>query len=373
MSRWLLVAGDFSPLGGMDRANHALASFLVRRADDVTLVTHRAWDDLRASGARVINAARPFGSHLAGAPLLAAAGKRAATGSAPGTRSVVNGGNADIPDITWIHYLHAAHAPVVADGFVRRRRVRAAHEYFLRRERVVVPRARVVVCNSRRTARDVQQAYGVPIERLRVVYYGVDASAFAPITPGERAAARSELGLTAAHAVLFVGALNDRRKGFDRLFEAWRTVSRDTAWDVDLVVAGTGGELHAWRQRAEQAGMTGVHFLGFRPDIARVMAACDAIIHPARYEAYGLGVHEAICRGLPAIVSRHAGVAELFPEDLDGLLIDDVENAAEVAERIRKWRRAADDLGPRVEAFSSRLRRRSWDDMATEFVSAVTT
>ena len=42
------------------------------------------------------------------------------------------------------------------------------------------------------------------------------------------------------------------------------------------------------------------------------------MVHPARYEAYGLGVHEAICRGLPAIVSAGAGIAELYPADASG-------------------------------------------------------
>ena len=51
-----------------------------------------------------------------------------------------------------------------------------------------------------------------------------------------------------------------------------------------------------------------------------VFAACDLLIHPARYEAYGLAVHEALCRGLPALVSATAGVAERYPEDLGQLL-----------------------------------------------------
>ena len=47
-----------------------------------------------------------------------------------------------------------------------------------------------------------------------------------------------------------------------------------------------------------------VRFLGFRRDMPAVFAACDLLIHPARYEAYGLAVHEALCRGLPALVTR---------------------------------------------------------------------
>ena len=42
---WVIVTGDFTPLGGMDRANHALASYLARQGAEAHLVTHRAWAD----------------------------------------------------------------------------------------------------------------------------------------------------------------------------------------------------------------------------------------------------------------------------------------------------------------------------------------
>src|SRR6185436_10691385 len=47
MTPWLLASGDFVPLGGMDTANHALASYLARRSNGpVHLVAHRVSPDL---------------------------------------------------------------------------------------------------------------------------------------------------------------------------------------------------------------------------------------------------------------------------------------------------------------------------------------
>jgi glycosyltransferase involved in cell wall biosynthesis len=92
------------------------------------------------------------------------------------------------------------------------------------------------------------------------------------------------------------------------------------------------------------------------------------LVHPARYEAYGLGVHEAICRGIPAIVGARAGVAELYPDELRGLLIENVEDAREIADRIHRWRSDAAMIAEKVRPFSERLRSRSWDDMAAELV-----
>jgi glycosyltransferase involved in cell wall biosynthesis len=171
---------------------------------------------------------------------------------------------------------------------------------------------------------------------------------------------------------VFIGALGDRRKGFDRLFEAWQLLCRDGAWDADLAVTGQGAELSRWRRHAAASGLEGrITFLGFRDDVATVLAAADALVHPARYEAYGLGVHEAICRGLPAIVSAAAGVAERYPPDLSDLLIQDVEDAREIADRLRRWRNDLAGTALRVRPFSDRLRSRTWADMSAEIERAI--
>ena len=374
MKPWVLIAGDFTPLGGMDRANYALASALAaERGGDVHLVAHRVWPDLeRADAVRVHQVRRPFGSHLLGAPLLASAGERHARVAGRAAAVVANGGNADAGDVVWVHYLHAAHEPT-ARGFRQRLQAPAAHRYYLTRERRALARARVIVCNSRRTAADIAERHGIEASRLRVVYYGSDGSEFAPVSPDERAAARRELGWPDDRpSVLFVGALADRRKGFDRLFEAWTLLARDRGWDADLAVAGHGSELAAWQRRAGSAGLADrIRFLGFRRDVARVFAAADVLVHPARYEAYGLGVHEAICRGVPAIVSARAGVAETYPDDLRDLLIEDVERPEEIAARLQAWRQDMAGTAARVRVFSARLRARSWRDMSADFVRAV--
>ena len=366
-----MASGDYTPLGGMDRANHALALSLAARGDELELVTHRAWPDLHRNGVVVTPVPRPFGAHLLGTPLLSAIGGSRVRRARPGTRVIVNGGNVDTRDITWIHYLHAAHVPD-ARGVAAGLKERGARQYYLARERRVVRAARYVICNSRRTAADVTAAYDVPPERTRVVYYGVDPEAFAPVDPGARESARRALGLPAqGPVVLFVGALGDRRKGFDRLFEAWASLAREGGWGALLVAAGAGRELPRWRARAAHEGLASVRFLGFRPDIPTVMAAGDVIVHPARYEAYGLGVHEAICRGIPAIVSARAGVAEQLGPDFEPLLIADVESAAEIAARLRTWRNDMERFRGYAAGAGARLRARTWSGMAADFTAAV--
>ena len=374
MSVWLLVAGDFTTHGGMDTANFALASYLATRAegaDGVHLVSHAVAPDL-ASLARVTvhRAPRPLRAERFGEPLLRFTARRWQQRlAARHVRVVANGGNVDAGDLNWVHYVHAAFTPQAA-GTMNRARVTSNHRRYLEQEREALSHARVVICNSRRTASDVVERVGISERNVRIVYYGTDPARFSRIGAEERASARRALDVPDDRPLaLFVGALGDRRKGFDTLFDAWRSLCATPDWDVDLVVAGTGSELPAWRRRALET-MPGdrVRFLGFRRDMPALFAACDVLVHPARYEAYGLAVHEAICRGLPAIVTSSAGVAERYPGELGSLLLGDADSASELTTRLRAWR-SDSTMRSRVETFADRLRSRTWDQMSADIVS----
>ena len=372
--RWLIVAGDLTPLGGMDSANHALARYLASH-DEVHLVTHRAWPDLAALPAVTVHAAlRPFNRHVLGSPFLSRTGQavwRRLRG--PGAHAIVNGGNCRIADANWVHYLHAAN-PLSGDGsLARRTKMALNYRRDLAAERTAIRAARVVICNSRRTRDDVVDRLGVDPSQARVVYYGGDPVRFSRVDTARREAAKGVLLQPADRPLVgFVGALGDRRKAFDTVFSAWCRLCGCRNWDADLIVVGQGAELPAWRQRAEDAGVGDrIQFAGFRTDVPEILAALDALVHPARYEAYGLSVREALCRGVPAIVSASAGVAEHYPPELGGLLIADPNDPEELHGKLLTWRRDMEGFRSAVQPMSAALRGRTWDMMAGEIAEMV--
>jgi glycosyltransferase involved in cell wall biosynthesis len=371
---FLLVAGDFVRTGGMDRANFALASFLARSGHPVRLVAHRADPELAGRpGVSVRRVPKPLGSYFLGQWPLARAGRHeAGAARAAGGRVVVNGGNATFPDVNWVHYVHVAHRPEAA-GLFRRVKTWATHRLARRDERRALRVARVVVCNSDRTRRDVVELAGVHPARARVVYYGSDPARFYPADDPERAELRARFGWPADRpVVLFVGALGDRRKGFDTLFAAWAGLCKDADWDAVLAVVGTGAALPGWQARAAGAGLGDrVRFLGFRSDVPDLLRAADALASPTRYEAYGLAVHEALCCGLPALVSAAAGVAERYPPGLGDLLLPDPDDAADLAARLRRWRDDPGAARDRVGPLSAALRSYTWDDMGRDFLRVI--
>jgi glycosyltransferase involved in cell wall biosynthesis len=375
MNGVVLVSGDFVRTGGMDMPNFALAQHLACCGVSVQLVAYRVDDELaKHSNVHWRRVPKPLKSYLLGAPLLDRVGRREAERSlADGGRVIVNGGNCQVGDVNWVHYVHAAYGAASPGPVFRRAKGQLTHRLNLARERSALRAARMIIANSERTRRDLTERLGIDESRVRTVYYGIDAERFSPPDDAHRRQLRKQLAWPDRPQVAFVGALGDRRKGFDTLFAAWTRLCRNSAWDCDLVVAGHGAELDAWRGRARSDGLEErIRFLGFRKDVPDILAASDALVAPTRYEAYGLGVQEALCTGIPALVSAAAGVAERYPSDLSELLLDRPESADAVEAGLMNWRRHQDRLSQATREFAVSLRRRTWQTMAQEIHSSIT-
>ncbi len=82
-------------------------------------------------------------------------------------------------------------------------------------------------------------------------------------------------------------------------------------------------------------------------------------------------MHEAICCGLPAIVSANAGVAERYPQNLQDLLLPSPDNADDLTLRLLNWRNHQETYAAATASFSQRLRYYTWNDMSHAIVSAL--
>ena len=362
----------------MDRANYELARHL---AEDLGATVHLVAYYVSSPLADHPNVTwhrvrKPLNADLLAEPLLYHAGRKLARKlRGEGARVIVNGGNCAWPDVNWIHAVHTAwprrdtHAPALFRGRAAAYKLKARRD-----ERRALSQARTVVTNSERAREQVIADGRVTPGRVRSIYYGIDADVFHPPSPAERAAARKCLGWAVDRPVaLFIGALgHDRNKGFDLLFSAWEELCCDPAWDVDLAALGGGAEVGLWRERSERAGLGDrVRMLGRTKEAHDMLLASDLLVSPTHYEAYGLGVHEALCCGLPAFVTRTAGIAERYPAELDELLLAAPPTVADLVQRLRRWH--ADQAGyrDRVRGFSEKLRQRSWADMAREIVAYI--
>ncbi len=287
-------------------------------------------------------------------------------------RVVVNGINCNWADINWVHWIHQCWQP---SAFKAPLWFRFKHRLetwqATRLERTAFRSAKLLIANSERTRRDLMNLFGVPPERIHTVYPGTD-SVWNELTPERRDVGRAWLGVSPDRPlVAFIGALGyDSRKGFDILWRAWMDLCRLTEWDACLVVAGSGRALTDWRREAARSGLGGrVRFLGFTDQIFNLLAASDLLVSPARYESYGLNVQEALCCGVPAIVSASAGVAERYSSNLSPLLLPNPEDTHDLATRMLHWRRDISGWRTRLEPTTQMLRTYTWNDMASRIVN----
>ena len=146
--------------------------------------------------------------------------------------------------------------------------------------------------------------------RVATVYDGIVLDG----TGADRQEARASLGLpTDAHVVGAVARLGVQKR-LDRLLE---TVARMP--DVHLVLAGEG-ELEAdLRALAARLGMEKrVHFLGFRTDVARVLAALDVFAITSDREGMANAMLEAMAAGIPVVSTPVSGADEALLPDREG-------------------------------------------------------
>jgi glycosyltransferase involved in cell wall biosynthesis len=373
---WVLIAAEFSQRGGMDKANLELSQYLVAQGTPVHLVCHRVSMELAKHPLVTLHPVpRPWGSNFLGRPLLDIWGRSIAdkiTRCSPEARVLVNGNNCLSPGINWIHYVHHASKHLPADGplwFRAKEGWTKLNE--CRRELSTAKLARVFIANSHRTSRDLVERVGVDPQKIRMIYPGAESN-WRSVTSQARADARRLFQVRDTRLVAaFVGALGfDNRKGFDVVLEAWKALCADERWNVDLLVAGTGKGLNVWQKKVIADGLSDrVRFLGFIENIPDFLAAVDVLVSPVRYDSYGLNVQEAICRGIPAIVSSSAGIAERYPQELASFLVSDPEDVHALIDRLWLWRSNRTQWQARVRQFGDSLRTYGWKDMAVRIVS----
>jgi glycosyltransferase involved in cell wall biosynthesis len=359
----------------MDRPNWELASYLAKLGFTTHLVSHEVDADLcKQPNIIVHKVPKPLDSFLFGEPLLDFAGRHWARRlSSSSLRVVVNGGNCVSDDANWVHYVHAAWPNRADVSRSRRWKILLSRRFFEAREKAAVRKARLVMANSERTKSDLANKVGIDPTKIKTIYYGCDSHAYRPADDCERHLLRTRVGFHASRPlVMFIGGLGDVRKGFDTAFNAWSRLCARSSWDADLVVAGSGAELGYWKRRARELhGARRIYFLGFRKDISDIMRACDALVAPTRYEAFGLAVQEALCCGLAAMVSRDSGVAERYPADLADLLLPNPDDVDDLVNRLVRWRADLSSYRRRIVSLSERLRQHTWDHMAREMLTTM--
>ena len=189
-------------------------------------------------------------------------------------------------------------------------------------------------------------ALGMPEEKIRVHYTGVDLDRFRPVA---RAAAKAVLGIEGP-LIVTAGALIPL-KGQRLALAALARLPGAT-----LIHAGDGPDRAALEAEARRQGVEGrTRFLGNRPhdELPALLGAADAMLLPSEREGLANVWVEALACGTPIVISDVGGAREVVDRPAAGRIVArDPEAIAGSLAEILADPPAADAVRAAAERFS---------------------
>lgn len=178
-----------------------------------------------------------------------------------------------------------------------------------------------VIANSEATAQAFREAGGDP-RKIDVVYNGFREADYQENLPQQASQLRAELRCGAAPLIGCFSRLAEW-KGQHIILEAMAALP-----ETHLVLVGGplfGEQAYARRliRRVRELDIgRRVHFLGFRRNVAALMAGVDVVVHSSiAPEPFGRVVVEAMLIGRPIVATAAGGVTELIRDSRSGSLV----------------------------------------------------
>lgn len=236
---------------------------------------------------------------------------------------------------------------------------------------------RAVIANSARGKGQIIRYFGVPDDRIFVVYNGVDLSRF-PMERREEARRRlrDRFGVEEDEtAFLFVGS-GFARKGVGALVDAATRLTAK-ARPFRVIVAGKGNP-RPYLRKAGSAGGS-LLFCGPVKGIDELFLGADAFVFPTLYDPFSNACLEAMAAGMPVITTSANGASELLRNGRSGFVLENPLDDALLAKRMddlcdgalrvrmgREARRAAEGATlERNVGETLAVLERAWRDKAT--------
>jgi glycosyltransferase involved in cell wall biosynthesis len=219
------------------------------------------------------------------------------------------------PDVVHTHLVHADLYGALASTRASWRVVSTKHNDdpfrtgpFRFVERALTKRASRVIAITHALRRFCGEHVGLPDAKIDVVHYGLDDVA---------AWGADDTSPPDGRLVLVVGRLVEQ-KGVDVAVRALAALPDD----VRLAVLGDGPERPRLETLARELGLGDRVLLPGRVgDVAAWLRAAQLVLHPVRWEGFGLAVLEAMLAARAVVASAVSAVPELVADGETGLLV----------------------------------------------------
>lgn len=237
--------------------------------------------------------------------------------------------NPKVPTLNVIHDLNFEHA----SGNLKASHQRYMSHYFPLFARNATRLATV----SSYSKKDIAETYGIPAEKIDVVYDGAHSN-YRPHSDDEKEAIRQRF--TDGHPfVIFISTIL-KRKNLANLLLAFDKVKEDKSnEDLRLVVVGS----RVWWQDELESAWNGmkhqsdVIFPGrVEPnDLSALLSAAEMLVYPSYFEGFGIPILEAMYAETAVIASRTTSMPEVGGDAVLYIDPSDIDDIAHAINRLR--------------------------------------
>lgn len=137
---------------------------------------------------------------------------------------------------------------------------------------------------------------------------------------GARKWRKSQLKENNKIVLLFVAA-DFKTKGLDRVIDTFEQLDEFEQSRFALWIVGTGKRV-SYEPRLKRLTKIEYQFFGGQSELKPFYLAADYLVHPARKEAAGMVLAEAMAAKLPLCVTSDCGYAFLAEDDAESVLLD---------------------------------------------------
>ena len=186
-----------------------------------------------------------------------------------------------------------------------------------------------IISVSKFTKKQIVETYRISPDKVDVIYNGIELKEQI-FTEEELEELKKQFRMPQKPVILFVGRVDDHRKGLDILLKSFRNVIEKT--DGVLLVVGKGDQIKARTLAKSLETLDNVFFTGFVDEstLKKCYAICDVYVVPSRLEGFGLTILEAIAAGKPVVATNVGAIPEIITDKENGILVEpnDIDNTS---------------------------------------------
>ncbi|WP_437889117.1 glycosyltransferase family 4 protein [Phytobacter sp. V91] len=193
------------------------------------------------------------------------------------------------------------------------------HRYVMNAEREMYQHdnLRAVICNAQMIKQEIIEDFGLPADKIHVIYNAIDNQRFVPASEEMQAALRLQHGLPLqATCLIYVGS-GFERKGLEAAIRAIAPTDRH------LMVVGKDKDQRRYAALAASLGCDKrVHFFGMQNETLPFYQMADGLLLPTLYDPFPNVILEAMACGLPVITTTGCGGQEFIEQGENGYVCD---------------------------------------------------